>query len=383
MKIEQQVGGDAPTQDAYTGATRQLTADTDNWDLRLHDGVTPGGHRILNRDNNDERYQAASAELTGISGFPPEKRGFLVRVAAGQYRIRTWEWNLDQFTIANPNGYSGNPSISLNERIETDHIFGNNLIVEGVLAVIGGVNADTSGTHYGDVVGNLTGNVTGNLLGNALGNHTGSFTGDVDVRGQTLSLDANQIATSAINGLEDFVKLNAIPFGCILLWSGIVASIPAGWYLCNGLNGTPDLRDRFVAGAGSIGTPPGTIGGASTHSHASAVDPGGSHTHAVTVDNHVLVLGEIPGHNHGNGITDQATNQIFPYGYKASPTTLQHVENSGSDGAYQGLTETVGGNAGHNHTAAAAASTHTHTLDNAVAGNIPPYYALCYIMRAA
>ena len=42
-----------------------------------------------------------------------------------------------------------------------------------------------------------------------------------------------------------------LPAGTIVLWSGSIGSIPAGWVLCNGNNGTPDLRNRFVVGAGS------------------------------------------------------------------------------------------------------------------------------------
>lgn len=41
-----------------------------------------------------------------------------------------------------------------------------------------------------------------------------------------------------------------VPPGCILIWSGAADAIPAGWALCDGLNDTPDLRDRFVLGAG-------------------------------------------------------------------------------------------------------------------------------------
>jgi hypothetical protein len=52
-----------------------------------------------------------------------------------------------------------------------------------------------------------------------------------------------------------------IPTGVIVMWSGTVASIPAGWALCNGTNGTPDLRDRFIVGAGNTYTP-GNTGGA-------------------------------------------------------------------------------------------------------------------------
>ena len=44
---------------------------------------------------------------------------------------------------------------------------------------------------------------------------------------------------------------NPVPSGSIIMWSGSIGSIPAGYYLCDGNNGTPDLRDRFVVGAGN------------------------------------------------------------------------------------------------------------------------------------
>lgn len=65
--------------------------------------------------------------------------------------------------------------------------------------------------------------------------------------------------------------------GMIALWSGSVASIPTGWQLCNGTNGTPDLRDRFVQGAGGA-LNPGDVGGATTHTHTFTSDP---HTHNI------------------------------------------------------------------------------------------------------
>lgn len=60
----------------------------------------------------------------------------------------------------------------------------------------------------------------------------------------------------------------SIPTGVIVMWSGTLATIPSGWNLCNGSNGTPDLRDRFIRGAAN-GADPGTTGGAATHSHSS------------------------------------------------------------------------------------------------------------------
>jgi hypothetical protein len=46
-------------------------------------------------------------------------------------------------------------------------------------------------------------------------------------------------------------SVTPIPSGSIIIWSGSIGSIPVGYYLCNGSNGTPDLRDKFVVGAGS------------------------------------------------------------------------------------------------------------------------------------
>ena len=54
--------------------------------------------------------------------------------------------------------------------------------------------------------------------------------------------------------------------GSILIWSGAIVDIPAGWYLCDGNNGTPDLRDKFVIGAGSTYAV-GANGGANSHTH--------------------------------------------------------------------------------------------------------------------
>lgn len=77
-----------------------------------------------------------------------------------------------------------------------------------------------------------------------------------------------------------------IPSGGIILWSGTIATIPTGWYLCNGSNGTPDLRNLFVVGANadSGGVAKSTITG-------SALQSGGS----TTID-----LTQIPAHTHGS-----------------------------------------------------------------------------------
>lgn len=68
-----------------------------------------------------------------------------------------------------------------------------------------------------------------------------------------------------------------LPAGIILLWSGSIGSIPAGYVLCDGNNGTPDLQDNFVVGAGSTYNP-GITGGSTSHLHPFTADP---HSHSI------------------------------------------------------------------------------------------------------
>ena len=84
--------------------------------------------------------------------------------------------------------------------------------------------------------------------------------------------------TSTFNSSSGF---GLIPSGGIILWSGAIASIPTGWYLCNGNNGTPDLRNRFVvaADADSGGIAMSTITGSSLQTSDGQIP---AHTHTVT-----------------------------------------------------------------------------------------------------
>lgn len=107
--------------------------------------------------------------------------------------------------------------------------------------------------------------------------------------------------------------------GMILLWSGSAESIPDGWHLCDGTEGTPDLRERFIMGAGT--TDPGTTGGTSTHNH--------------TVPYNIPIY-----FDDGNNIPDNT-----PGGPYTSTVTIR-------------------GN-----------------LTSNTKSHLPPYYALCYIMK--
>ena len=143
-----------------------------------------------------------------------------------------------------------------------------------------------------------------------------------------------------------------LPSGVIVLWSGAIGSIPSGYYLCDGTNGTPDLRDRFIIGAGN------TYSVSQTGGTADAIVV--SHTHTGTTDNTTLT-GSFP--------------------TAAGDTTYSGVFSRGS--SYSGNGQNTQTNYYVNFSAP-----HTHTLTTNSTGtsgtgaNIPPYYALAYIMKS-
>jgi hypothetical protein len=138
-----------------------------------------------------------------------------------------------------------------------------------------------------------------------------------------------------------------IPTGGIILWSGSVGAIPAGWALCNGSNGTPDLRSRFVVGAGSAYNVNATGG------TADAVVV--SHSHSITD----------PGHIHGAGIT--------------APGVIAHAPTSSS---IMGASSGIQGYRNYISSAVTGISVNSSGQSGTNA-NLPPYYALAYIMKTA
>jgi hypothetical protein len=374
-KIVQLNRMDREDADRFIGAVGEITVDESNQDLRLHDGVTPGGRVIANRDNNDVIYQARSPELDGLLGFEPQNRGFLVRRGPADYRLRTLTVNGNQLTLNNSTGYAGNPLLGLADTITTDHIFSGNITFEEEVNASGGVR----GNLLGNSAGLHIGNVIGNLTGDSAGTHTGQQIGPVDVRGEALLLDAGQIHLAALNAdVVDFIVQWGTPPGMIAPFAGLIADIPDTWFLCDGSNATPDLRNSFVVGAG-VTYDVGDQGGAVNHTHAVTGD---AHTHTITIADHVLVESEIPSHRHSSGIGDNNAGEIDIYGSVASPgtgTPYGIVAKNDGRGVHNPLTSLTGGGGGHAHAAGAAPTASTGATDSV--SNLPPYFALAYIMK--
>lgn len=166
-----------------------------------------------------------------------------------------------------------------------------------------------------------------------------NFTGTPTVPTAPSTTNTTQAASTAFV----FSAISAALTGVIVMWSGSVASIPAGWVLCDGTNSTPDLRDRFIIGAGS------TYSVAANGGSKDAVVV--SHTHTTTVTD--------PGHNH--------TISYYPtYGTDGGP---------GAQGVQSGTTTTTTSTTG----ITVANSTEGVSGTNA---NLPPYYALAFIMKS-
>ena len=143
-----------------------------------------------------------------------------------------------------------------------------------------------------------------------------------------------------------------IPSGLIAIWSGATGSIPSGWQLCDGTNGTPDLRNSFVLGAGNSYS----VGQTGGSTDAVVV----SHTHTATSTSTVTD----PGHVHSYQVSGNA-NQTLSGGPSLANLGLSSA-NTGS--AVTGIT-------------VATTTTNQTAGVSGTNANMPPYYALAYIFK--
>lgn len=163
-----------------------------------------------------------------------------------------------------------------------------------------------------------------------------------------------------------WVEFSSIPSGIITMWSGSADTIPTGWVLCDGENNTPDLRNRFIVGAGSTYAVGATGGSASGVTGAASGNTGaaGGNTGDTT-----LSLSQIPSHNHLISYNSYGASGSYR---KISAEWYKTHNNNNM------FTEGAGGGGSHTHTL----GNHTHTLgDHTHTQELPPYYALCYIMK--
>ena len=199
--------------------------------------------------------------------------------------------------------------------------------------------------------GEFTGNITcENITPDA---DSSRNLGTNSVRFATIYADSFVGSGANLTGVESFVS------GMILLWSGSTGSIPSGFVLCNGSNSTPDLRDRFVVGAGNSYAV-GNTGGNNTATDT--VNISGSDTVNVSVS--------------GSGTTGNEFGNFGStnlYGYNGTGVQYKNMNNY-----YWGTTTHAHG---FNFSGSGSDTVNISGSDTVSIDTRSPYYALCYIMK--
>jgi len=151
-----------------------------------------------------------------------------------------------------------------------------------------------------------------------------------------------------------------IPAGLISMWSGSIGSIPSGWYLCDGSNGTPNLTDRFIIGAGSTYAVNGAGGAASV----------------------TLVTGNMPAHTH------TATSVVTDPTHRHKVGSNDSTANDGGDAGNQEFVRNTGVGNGpatytnYTTTGITVATTNASVGSGTSFSILNPYYALAFIQKS-
>lgn len=175
---------------------------------------------------------------------------------------------------------------------------------------------------------------------------------------RTIALSGDITGSATFDGtanatISTTLVAETFPSGGIIMWSGTIATIPSGWYLCDGLNGTPNLTNKFIVGAGDTYAPETTggysdsvvIGHSHTFSGTTSVD--GFHTHP-----------RKNGYHRNNDYYDASTAY-------------------GNNGGFTANTSDLGAG-DHTHT---FSGTTNYVGSDGTDRNLPPYFALAYIMK--
>jgi hypothetical protein len=225
-------------------------------------------------------------------------------------------------------------AVSINNPINYMATSGNIISGGNMVAASGNISANTR-TGSMVVIGGL--GVTGNI-------NVGSGSGNAIVANGNIVVNGSLIVGGVGGGAGGL-----IPPGGIIAWSGSEASIPSGWFLCNGNNSTPDLRSRFIVGAGTGSAY--SVGGTGGSADAVVV----THSHSVTDPGHVHLMAQVP-------TTFRVADGVIDGSYSANNQDRNYTDRDTNTNT-TGISIQAQGVSG-------------------TGANLPPYYALCFIMKA-
>lgn len=231
--------------------------------------------------------------------------------------------------------------------------------------------------------------------------------------------DFSAAVTTVVAGIPGFAWVR----GMVMQFSGSLAEIGvgglAGWSLCDGSNGTPDLRERFILGAGSR-----AVGSKNAATSFDTV-AGGGHDHSVNAT--AISVAQMPYHAHTGNTTDRNVGHSHyvnsntggenvghthsmptysrsdsgspvagtwaiggsstAYGnYGTSDRSAGHFHNvqgwtSGEDTGHVHGIYGEGSGQGHTHTLVGGGGVHQHNITASNLRETLPFYALAFIMK--
>lgn len=312
--------------------TQTLSLDTNGlFNAELGDS-TNGLAAVIAESEADGKSLYIGLTVDGSAGeIRPRQKLIAAPLAAFAQNVRETKGDL---TI-NGTAYFNGP---VSMRTSTDTLTGGNIDAKGTLTATGKATFNAGAQVGGDMT------VAGAAIVDSL-----TVAQKVKVTNGDIELASGK--TVKANGVNI-----GVPIGCILMWSGDERDIPDGWALCNGSNGTPDLRGRFIVGVNR------NFSGFTANDARDTYSPkatGGKERHTLTAD-------ELPSHQHGlsdgNWRTVGIDDNTDYYVYTPKAKTGKKKDILGDTNVDVEM-NTASAGKGLSHE------------------NRPPYYALCFIMK--
>ena len=342
---------------SFTGAEGEVTIDTTKDTAVVHDGSTQGGRPLLREDLDNMPASGVSAGTYGSSTALP-----VITVNAEGLVTSATTSAIDSTAITNGTSsaaVAADGDITVN-RGGTDRFIvdasgarvAGRLDVSTNISVAGtvdGRDVAADGTKLDGIESGATADQTAAELLAAIKTVDGNGSGlDAD-RLQSVDAAFLRNASNLNSGTISMARLptlNTVPSGAIFIWSGSVASIPNGYVLCNGSSNTPDLRNRFVVGAGTGSNYTlNDTGGSNTVTIGTGNLPSHTHStpnHSHTVNNHTH---STPNHSHGvNGHSHSTPN------HNHNMNNHSHNGGTSNTGGHSHTTPLYQGNDGRNCT---------------------------------